>query len=60
MSRALFEVVDIMPTEDTDGDGGSTGGVRGYHIPLGYILYVEHSVSFLLNSDGVCEAYVSH
>lgn len=60
MSRTLFKVVDIVPTEDTDGDSGSTGGVRGNHFPLGDILYVEHSVSFLLNSYGFGEADVSH
>lgn len=46
MSRALFEVVDIMPTEDTDGDGGSTGGVRGNHLPFGHVLHHEFPTSF--------------
>lgn len=49
MSRASFKVVDIVPTDYTDGDSGSTGGVRGNHFPLWDTLNVEHPVSFSLN-----------
>lgn len=60
MSRALFEVVDIVASEDTDGYGGSTGGVRGNHLPLGNVFHHEHPVPFLLYSDGLGEADVTH
>ena len=60
MSRASVEVVDIVPTDNTDGDSGSSCRVRGNHHPFGHVLHHEFPSSFFSDSYVLGEADVTH
>ena len=60
MSGAPFDGVDVAPPEDGYGDGGSPGGVRGDHLPLGDVVHDKDTVPLLFHAYDLIEADVLH